>query len=506
MIEQHTSLTEKFLKKGFWLYIFSFIVAPIWYIVKIIISGELSVSDVWILYWIISLVTMISVYNDLGMSESLKHFIPKFYNDGKYREIKSILFYALLTQIISSLIIVAILFFWSNWLAIHYFNSQNAADVLKVFAFFFLGINIFQTVNNFFLAIQDTFWFQLTELLRMWAILIFVLFLFFGGFWNLQNYSIGWLIGLYFWILICLSIFYKKYYQKYFINEKIIWNKELGKQMFSYAWMVFLWTSVWTVLSQLDMQMIIYFLGTTEAGYYTNYLSIIWIPFILIWPIFWLLFPVFSELYSKWEIEKIRLSKHVFTKFSLSIGIMFNIFLFIFAEQIAYTLFGEKFITSWVILKYSVLFLVFNFLLQINFNILAWIWRVKERVKIITIALFFNAIANIICIKLLWVYGAALATGVGWLMIYIMSDVSLGKEYKVSIDYKNIIKNIFVLWLIWFFLFQIEKLYFVGISRIATFGLILVFWILWLCFFIMLNYTMFQNFIWEIKKIKKWNI
>ena len=60
MIEQHKSLSEKFLKKGFWLYLFSFIIAPIWYIIKIIISGELTVSEVWILYWVVSLIILLS--------------------------------------------------------------------------------------------------------------------------------------------------------------------------------------------------------------------------------------------------------------------------------------------------------------------------------------------------------------------------------------------------------------------------------------------------------------
>jgi O-antigen/teichoic acid export membrane protein len=47
------------------------------------------------------------------------------------------------------------------------------------------------------------------------------------------------------------------------------------------------------------MQMIIYILGTTEAGYYTNYLSIITIPFMLIGPIFAFIFPVISEMHGK---------------------------------------------------------------------------------------------------------------------------------------------------------------------------------------------------------------
>jgi hypothetical protein len=45
MIEQHKTLSEKFIKKGFWLYLFSFIIAPIGYVIKIIISGNISISD-----------------------------------------------------------------------------------------------------------------------------------------------------------------------------------------------------------------------------------------------------------------------------------------------------------------------------------------------------------------------------------------------------------------------------------------------------------------------------
>lgn len=42
------------------------------------------------------------------------------------------------------------------------------------------------------------------------------------------------------------------------------------------------------------MQLILYILGPKEAGYYTNYLSLIGIPFLLITPLIGFLFPVIS--------------------------------------------------------------------------------------------------------------------------------------------------------------------------------------------------------------------
>lgn len=505
MIDQHESLSEKFLKKGFWLYLFSFIIAPIWYIIKIIISWELTVSEVWILYWIISLVTLISAYNDLWMTESLKHFIPQFVTKKRYDKVKSILFYAFVSQIITSLFIAAFFFFWADFISNSYFKTDAAKEILKVFALFFIGINIFQVISTFFIAIQNTFLNKLTELIRMWFVMISVLFIFFYDLSSLINYSYTWIIWLYIWVIISLLIFYKKYYKIYFKNEKIIFEKNLVLKISKYAWLVFIWASAWTILGQIDMQMIIYLLDTTQAWYYTNYLSIIWIPFIIIWPIFWLLFPIFSEMNSKWEVEKIKLIKSIFEKNFLALWIAFNILFFVFAEIIAYTLFWEKFIESWVILKYSILLLVFNLLLQINFNIMAWIWKVSERVKIIFIAVVFNFITNLIFINLIWVYWAALATWIGWILIWILSEYYLWKEYKTKFNYKYLFKNIFLMWWLWIIIYKFVLIFFEWLSRINSMLLLTAFSIIYFWIFIIINYSEFRFFILEIKRLKKWN-
>jgi hypothetical protein len=45
------------------------------------------------------------------MTESLKHFIPQFVTKKRYDKVKSILFYAFVSQIITSLFIAAFFFF-----------------------------------------------------------------------------------------------------------------------------------------------------------------------------------------------------------------------------------------------------------------------------------------------------------------------------------------------------------------------------------------------------------
>jgi O-antigen/teichoic acid export membrane protein len=65
MLSNKETLSEKFIKKGFWLYLFSFIIGPLGYFIKVIISRDLSVEEVGMVYGVISFVTFLAMYNDL---------------------------------------------------------------------------------------------------------------------------------------------------------------------------------------------------------------------------------------------------------------------------------------------------------------------------------------------------------------------------------------------------------------------------------------------------------
>ncbi len=504
MIDQHASLAEKFLKKGFWLYAFTFIVAPMWYVMKILISGEVSVSDLGILYWVISLITLLSAFSDLWVGESLKYFLPGYIEKKQYHLIKSVLAYALILQIFIGLLLCFIFLYGADFIAIHYFKTESAAGVIKVFSLFFLWINIFQIISQFFLAVQNTLYYKLAELTRNIFMLSATFFILFIDMSHIINFSFSWIIGLYIWVIYSVYLFTKKYYIPYLADEKILWSGSLCKKVFSYALVVFLSVQASVILSQIDMQMIIYLLWATQAGYYTTYLSLIMIPFLIIGPVFLLLLPVFSELNAAKNTKQIVSMKHFFTKYFVVLWIFFGLFLLIFAESIAFVLFWEKFLKSGEILKYSSLFLVFNFLLQVNFNILWWIGKVNTKLKITILAICINIILNIILIREIWVYGAALATWIWWLFIWLLSEISLWRKYFRKPDVKFLWKNILFMWVFWYIWYIILTPIITYDSRISS--LIFLLWIglLWVWCFCCINRHEYKLFIDEIKKIRSW--
>ncbi len=108
---------------------------------------------------------------------------------------------------------------------------------------------------------------------------------------------------------------YHSYYVPYLRDAEVVYDKKIAKEVIKYSLWVVLAANVGTVLGQVDMQLIIYLLGTKDAGYYTNYLSTIGIPFFIITPIIGFIFPVISELHGKGDETKISTIKTLFYKY-----------------------------------------------------------------------------------------------------------------------------------------------------------------------------------------------
>lgn len=502
MIDKNSSFLQKLITNTFWLYVLSYIIAPIWYVIKILLSWELSVWEIWILYWVISLVTLIWAFNDFWITESLKYFVPRFLNKKNYWKIKNILLYSISIQTISSVIIATWLYFFSKEIAINYFHNEEVIHSLKIFALFFIWINFFNIITTFFMAIQNVFYSKLIDLMRLIFSLLFIFLLIFLDKTTLEYVSYMWLIWLVVWLIIWYIIFYNKFYKIYLKNIKASYDKKLFKTIIKYALLVFMWAQASTILSQIDMQMIIYLKWTIDAWYYTVYLSIIWISFLLLGPIFWLLMPIFSDLHSKNKTKEIVKIKNMLTNNFIVIWFVFNLLFFIFAQIIAYILFWKDYLISWNILQYSILFLVFNFLLQINFNILAWIWQVTVRVKIISIAIVINFILNLILLHYIWVQWAALATWIWWIIIWLMSEWYLWKKYSINLDYKFLTKNIFLIWLLGVFSYTFIVKFFEWLSRWASFSYMFIIAIIWFSVFGIINKEKLKSVFLEIKKIR----
>jgi O-antigen/teichoic acid export membrane protein len=76
-------------------------VAPIGYIIKVLISNTMSIEDVGIFYSVLGLIMLVSVYNDLGLTEALQYFLPKYWIEKKHNHYKTIIYLTRIIQFIT---------------------------------------------------------------------------------------------------------------------------------------------------------------------------------------------------------------------------------------------------------------------------------------------------------------------------------------------------------------------------------------------------------------------
>jgi len=258
-ILQDQTLWEKLIKKWFWLYFFSFLVAPAGYLIKLFVSNSISVADVWVLYSIVSLISLLNTYNDLWLTESLQYFLPRFLIKKQYNYAKTSIYLSLAVQIFTAIVIACVLWLFAPWLAVHYFHSESAVIALKYFCFYFLWINLFQTLQSIFISIQDTFSQQFTEFIKQWCVVWFTILFFFTWKASIERYSLNWIIWLLIWIIVALILFRKKYSNE-LLQWKFEYDKKVAKEYIKYALWCFIWLEVGVLFWNLIQQFIIIFL------------------------------------------------------------------------------------------------------------------------------------------------------------------------------------------------------------------------------------------------------
>lgn len=161
------------------------------------------------------------------------------------------------------------------------------------------------------------------ETTKVYTQLGFALFFWLGYGLTLENFSIARIVGIA-GAIIMGSLLLSKKYRDIFSQGNFVRDKSLIKKQIKYAFRVFLSANARTILTQIDQQLIINILGPKQAGYFTNYLSMIMAYTVITVPIIGLSFPIVSEIIAKKEFHKLKLLQDTFYKyfsvFALSIG------------------------------------------------------------------------------------------------------------------------------------------------------------------------------------------
>lgn len=419
-IQQDIPLKDKLLKKGFWLYFFAFLIAPTGYIIKLIAARTMWVEDVGLFYSILGLIGIVASYNDLGLTESLQYFLPRYLIAKDYTKAKSLLVTTWMIQFVSGILVWGALRIMAPWLAEYYFQSSQSVIVLKRFCLYFLVVNLFQVMQSLFLAAQDTKISNGIDAARMWTVVLILVMI-----WQIDALTVSiitltysWIIGLFIGIIIAWTLFWRRF-GKMMLEYPMIWHWWLMYEWIGYAWRVFLGANVSTLFGQIDLQFALYFLGKEAAWYWTTYGSLLAAIGLITGPLAWYLFPLVNELTLKWEYHKLQLLMRYIGFWLFWCALFTWLLVYQFGPLIALLLFGEKFRYSGELFQFAAPFLMIWPAVSFMFQYLAWIGKVKERVKLLLIGLIATIVLNLILMPLLWLKGIVISMAMSYFLMWL---------------------------------------------------------------------------------------
>lgn len=425
-IFQEEPLKKKLLRNWFWLYFFSFIGAPAWYLIKVMVSQTLSVEDIGIVYSIIWLITILSTYNDLWLTEALQYYLPHYMIDKEYDKAKTLLIFTTAIQLLSWVIIAAILFWVAPWLSIHYFHHPDADVILRYFCIYFLIINFFQVLQTIFLALQYVKLYNLVDLCRIRSIVILTAYGLYHNSLSALHFAQYWIIWVILWTLLGVLFFWHK--MRWIITDYTFKrDRALIKKQLKYALWVLLGANAGILLLQIDQQFALYFLWPQAAWYWTNYLTLQTAVSIFTTPIITYLAPLLNELYKKKEHEKIAYLRKLLYIWVLIFGFFVWVIWWFWWDTIAVLFFWEKFRISWELFGYVAPFIFLNILAAINFQQLVSMGYIKNRVKILFTTVISNIIFSILFIKIMWIHGLLLSSIIWWMILFFLTSYDLRK-------------------------------------------------------------------------------
>ena len=506
-ILQEETLTHKLISKWFRAYLFVIFTAPLGYLIRLVASNTLSVSDIWIFYWVLSLITLLYSYNDLWLTEALQYFLPKYRLEGNKWQIKNTIWLSFFMQMITWIMIFCLLFFNAEWLAINHFHEIAAINVIKIMSFYFLWYNLIQVSNSIFVAFQDTFNSWLLQFSNMFSVLVFTaIFWIFASF-DVSFFALAWIIWVAIWISIWLIQIFRKYNHLLKLPSEAI-DKSIISTQFKYAFRVFLTYNVWTLLWNVDQQLVVNKLGAESSWYFTNMISLLNIFLSIVGPLLSLLFPIATELSTRKEKEKFKiLESTMYTHFAFLGIVMWWIFL-VFWQEISVLLYWEKFRFSWELLQILWPCLVFQCLSWLNFSLLAWLGKIKERFKILLVSLVINVTCNVL---VLFVFNLDLHAVISVLALsrviqFIWWLICIRKEYPFNFDWKFFFKNVLIIWVlcgIFYWIKNISTLFYPDQNRRQLLFMLAGIYMIYVWIIAGFNRWKIKSLLNEVKKVRK---
>lgn len=413
--------------------IFSVLASIVAYFTRIFLARTLTPESYGLFYAVFTVILFLLFFRDLGMGQALVKYIAEFLVQKKYDSVKTAISSVFVWQVLSSTVVVLILFFSADYLALHYFKNLQAAFILKILLFYVLFSIFFLITKQIFQGYKEMSFYSSLELAKNTVVLILIFIFSKIGF--PQNSPV------FAYALVCpiVVILYLPFLRRFkLLSYKIKNFFPVSKKIALFGVPVFATAIGGRLVSYIDTIILTYFGTLTEVGIYNVVL-----PSALIFLFFGraiasVTFPISSELWVKEDTKRLSQGVIMIHKYVFVLTIPLIMTIVAYSKFFITTFFGAEYASGSLALQILLIGVQLYVVASINNNIISGIGKPAVVTKIILFSAAINIILNLILIPRFGIEGAAITTSFSYLVTLLLST------YKVTRFVK--IKNPFISW------------------------------------------------------------
>lgn len=424
---------SKTIKGTVIIFVFSLLASFFAYLFRYILAKNLSLSDFGFFFSLIALGGLFFLIKDIGMTQSIFYFIPRFVARKNIIGIDSLVTTVAKVSVFSSLLVSLLMMVFANFLVLHYFKTGSAFFIILYAIVFFINC-LELLLQNLFSAFQDQFTYSVHNFSRNFLVVLFVSigFLFFGHY--------GILVPLTSYLVSCailLSFFGYLFYKKIFSAFRASRNRKSFdfKRLLLFGVPATLSSLGFLVITYADTLILTYFKPLEQVGLYNVAVPIITLMIYFPIAISLAIRPMSAELWIKREIKSLNFVIENTNKYALIVLLPAAALLCAYPDLVLRLLFGDKFVGASSALVILSIGAIFYGIAHININFIFGISGPKLTTYIWISAAILNVILNFVLIPKYGIVGAAIGTMMSYMLLFFLSAYFLFSKAKTPVNY-----------------------------------------------------------------------
>ena len=408
------TVKQTIFKNTFWLTIGTVISRILKLILLIYVARILGVTEYGKFTFALSFVSLFIVFANLGLPAIITREFAR--SKDKLKEFYSVLSLKIILSIGALILILFSSFFITSDLEIR--------KLIWILAVFVLIDSFYSIIYGFFCARQRMEYEALGEILNGLIVTCIGLFVIFN-FPSIENLSFAYLFASIIVLFFVLILFHLK-----FLSLKLTWHKKVWQKFLSQSWPLALASLFGALYVNIDSTMMGFLNQITETGWYNAAYRIIYITLLPMGLISGSFFPVFSKLaiptkdMASSEFKKSREKLQKVWDYNLKLMIFLAIPVVIggvvFAPKIIDFIYGQSFSPSILVFQILILMTGITFFYRPFSDVLVASNQQKKIFFVAFIGAIINIILNLIFIPMYSLYGAAGATVITHILIFIL--------------------------------------------------------------------------------------